>query len=344
LPRRRPGVPDRDEEVLLRVCFLPAEQAGRLWDEHGAGVEVEALAPEAHGLLPLLHRRLLELDRRPPVLDKLAGVRRRLWVQNELRLRSTVAALETLGTAGIPSALVGGVAVLAGHLGSLDLRPLHDVEILVPAPDAGAAVQALAGSGWEPGAQWRNGYLLDLGARRLTDAEGRSVVLRWSSEPPYPESIERRWFAEAASTSVPVVDPADLLVHVLVDGSRALRRASVRWASDALAVLTYGPAVDRGRLVEGARARRAGPTVRSALDRLDRLVPIELEATSTAMLAAGRRPWWERLLGADAAGPTTAVRAAVRRSSGAAPWPVAASVLQVVAGRVTGRNQRAEMQ
>ena len=316
LPRRRPGVPDRDEELLLRVCFLPDEQAARLWDERGVGISIEALDPEAHGLLPLLHRRLLELDRRPPVLEKLGGVRRRLWVQNELRLRSTATALDTLGAAAVPASLLGGVAVLAGHLGSLDLRPLHDVEILVPAPDVGAAMQVLAESGWEPGAQWRNGYLLDVGARRLSDAEGRSVVLCWSSEPPYADAIERSRFAEVASTAVPVIDPADLLVHVLLDGSRALPRASVRWASDALAVLTYGPAVDPGRLVAGATARRAGATVRSALDQLDRLVPIDLDAGCMAMLAPARRPWWERLLGADAAGPTTAVRAAVRRRSG----------------------------
>jgi hypothetical protein len=113
-----------------------------------------------------------------------------------------------------------------------------------------------------------------------------------------------------------VIDPADLLLHVLVDGSRALRRASVRWASDALAVMTYGPAVDLGRLVAGATARRAGATVRGALGQLDRLVPIDLDDGSVAMLGPARRPWWERMLGADSAGPTTAVRAAVRRSSG----------------------------
>jgi hypothetical protein len=278
-----------------------------LWDEHGEAVSIDALRPEAHGLLPLLHRRLVALDRRPPTLDRLQGIRRRLWVQNELRLRSTGAAIDTLATGGVAAALTGGAGVLVGALERLDLRPLHDVDVVIGRDDAATAVAVLAGSGWLPGTSWRDGYRLDVEAQRLTDADDRSVVLRWSVSPPYDDGVTRARAVETGAGWFPVVEPADLLVQTLLDGARAVRVASVRWASDALAVLAGE--VDWERVASVAAARRAGPTVRAALAQLDRLVPLPAPVPPLP----GRRSWWARALGADAAGPPTRLRAAVRR-------------------------------
>lgn len=278
-----------------------------MWDERGRKVSIDDLRPEAHGLLPLLHRRLVELGRRPPTLERLHGIRRRLWVQNELRVRSTAAAIDTLSAGGVGTALTGGAGVLVGVLDRLDLRPVHDVDVVIGPDDAAAAASLLGRSGWAPGSSWRDGYRFDVDAQRFTDANDRSVVLRWSTSPPYNDGVARARSVATGTGALAVVEPADLLVQTLLDGARAMRAARVRWASDALAILDRG--VDWERVGAVVEARRAGPSVRAALARLDRLVPLAEPVPSLP----GRRAWWARLLGADAAGPPTRLRAAARR-------------------------------
>jgi hypothetical protein len=314
LPRRRTGVPDERERLLLQVCFLPAAEAGRIWDERAARIRLEELPSESHGLLPLLHRRLVELDRRPPSLEWLQGVRRRLWVQNEVRFRSVGAVVDALAAAGVANALLGGAGVLVGHLRRLDLRPLHDVDVLVAADRVDVATGALVGAGWTAARSWRDGFVLDVRAMRFVDGE-RSVVVRSSTSPPYDDAIDRATRVHLGAGTFDVVERADLLLHTLLDGARTHRRARVRWASDALVVLDGGE-LDWERLSTAAAARQAGPSVGAALELLHGIVPLRHQPGSLERLASVSRRRWERALGADAAGPTTTLRAHVRRSSG----------------------------
>jgi hypothetical protein len=313
VPGRRSGVPDERERVLLRVCFLPPGAAGREWDEHGSRVRLEELPAESHGLLPLLHRRLVELGRTPASLDLLHGVRRRLWVQNQLRFSAVGDVVDALDGAGVRSALVGGAGVLAGHLG-LDLRPIHDVDVLVAAGDAVDARAALVGRGWTPTSSWRDGFALDVDATRFV-AGDRSIVVRRSQSRPYDDAIDRAGRVALGGGAVPVAEPADLLLHTLIDGARMLRGARTRWASDSLVVLTTA-APDWERFVTAANARHAGPSVARALELLHGIAPFPHGPDIFSRLAAETRQPWQQVLGCDAAGPTTVLRAHARRSSG----------------------------
>lgn len=308
--RGAPGVPDELDELLLQVCFLPPDQAARIWDGAIAGRDwLDDLPAESHGLLPLLHRRLVELDRRPPELERLHGVRRRLWVQNELRLRAVRAAVDALDAAGVRAALLGGIAVLARHLGRLDLRPIHDTDLLVAPGDAARAQSVLDASGWRVDRPWRNGFLLDLNGVRCTDGTGQSLLLRWSTAEPYADALERAVPAPVGNAPFLAVCAGDLLVHTVLDGARAATGARVRWASDVLAVLAGDEPIDWHRVASTASARRGLAVVTDALCLLDAIVPLPRTPDADVMaIPAGRGR-----ASVGAGGPPTVLRAYARR-------------------------------
>jgi hypothetical protein len=279
--------------VLLRVCFLPIDDARSLWDQCGVHVAIDELDRSAHDVLPLLHRRLVELDRRPPSLGRLAGIRRKHWAQNELRLRSAAAALDTLAACGSPGALVGGAGVLVRAHGSLDLRPLHDVDVVVAPGAATAAVAALARSGSHPSASWRDGYRRDVDATRVTDEHGRSIVVRWSASPAYEDLVDGATIVTASAGALRVADRADLLVHTLVDGARAMTGGRVRWVVDASTLVR--DELDWDRVVAVAERRGASALVAAALAELDALVPLPAAARDRVPVASRR--WWRRRAG-----------------------------------------------
>ncbi|HVM69551.1 MAG TPA: nucleotidyltransferase family protein, partial [Gaiellaceae bacterium] len=272
--RSQTGPPPELAQQLLRVCYLPAHDAGAMWDAALAGsLDLDALHVDLHGLLPLLHRRLVELDRTSPDMDRLKGVRRRLWVQNELRLRAVRTAREELHAAGAPSVLIGGVGVLVGHLGRADLRPLHDADLLVTPPDAAVATGALRRAGWQIGPAWHGGFLLDLHGVRCQDPTGQAVSLRWSSWPPYPDAAHHATQVELSDARFDVASAADLLVHTLLDGP------AVHRASDALAILLGEHDLDWDRVERTAAARNARAALRDSLAALDAIVPLPRSVT-----------------------------------------------------------------
>ena len=278
--RHHPAAPGDLEAKLLRVCFLPPAAAAAVLDrELPDGLAIDDLPQESHALLPLLHRRLVELDRRPPEMARLQGVRRRLWVQNELRLRAVRDAIGGLATAGVSAAAVGGLGVIARHLGRTDLRPIHDADLLVAAADLATGRDALASTGWTPGRPWRGGHRFEVHGLRCTDADGRSVSLRWSTAPPYDDFGEHTRTCVLGDASFVVVSDADLVMHVLLDGPR------VRCSSDLLAILPGGRTPEWSRLVATATARRSGAAVAETLVMLDHVVPLRVPADTIAELA-----------------------------------------------------------
>lgn len=305
------GQPERLGELerhVLRVCFLPEAQARAEWETHlSRSLRVVELPPGSHGLLPLLHRRLSELDLTSPDMERLQGVRRRLWVQNELRLRTTRTALDLLEAAGTEPALIGGAAVLVAHHRRSDLRALHDVDVLVQHHEANSAIDALAAAGWGIGPRWRGGYVLDLHGVRTTDPGGGAVSLRWRSAEPTDAAVERSLTVAMGAASARCVTSADLLVHTVLDGPRAHLHA------DVLTILR-DERLDGHRVRATTAARHGSEAMAIVLRRIQQIVPGALPAAVEPLLT-GSPPWLRRQV-LDPDRRPTAARAYLRRSAG----------------------------
>jgi len=153
----RPASPDsaalgalsREERVLVAGIHgrLPAEKSID-W------TELMRLA-HIHGVGPLLHRTWSSAADAIPrdVLAELLLLRRQHMMRSMISLRERDQALRILGRADIPCLVLKGGALARRWYGDVSLRPIADVDLLVPASDAVRARQALMEAGYRGGSR-----------------------------------------------------------------------------------------------------------------------------------------------------------------------------------------------
>ncbi|MGE0796468.1 MAG: nucleotidyltransferase family protein, partial [Acidimicrobiia bacterium] len=306
-----------------------------VWDDQLAPrLSLDDLDGGAQDLDPRLHRRLVDLDARVPDLERMRGVRRRTLVRNEQRLRPAGDGLAVLRAAGIEGVLVGGGGV-ALALGHLDLRPVHDVDVLVAPGDVAPAARVLRQAGWRAGPRWLDGALLDVGGAAFAPPDhATGLNLRWSAAPPYDDAVAAGRPVLLGTAALAVACPADLLLHTLLDGDRAAMPRSPRWASDGLAVLEAaadgGSPVDWDRVVGAALRRGRARALLDGLLLLEALVPVDLPAEAVRALGGDRQPGWIRRLDPDPAARPGLVTAIARRAAADGPLGAARSLPALV--------------
>ena len=209
--------------------------------------------------------------------------------------------MEALERAGIRTVLLKGAALLDAYGGDWGARPMYDVDVLVPIDDAEAAIELVAARGWEPEQRQSAGWVRWRARPRrqgwgFTDGDGR-LDLHWHV---LSESIGER-LPTIASGRGPgrsssqartrALDPADLLVHLLVHGTVTFNAPAVQWVADSVMVLRQQCDDDSfvARVAESAREQAEQRSVTRALDAIGLLIDRELVAEVLTQLEQ-RRP------------------------------------------------------
>jgi hypothetical protein len=256
-----------------------------------------------HGLRPLLYHHLQEAipDKVPPeFLDGLreefqANARRNLLMTSEL-----LRILALLRECGIPAIPYKGPILTATLYGNLALREFFDLDILVPAPQAVAAKQALVSAGYQP--------VLNLTPRQ------EAAVLRSGCEfemedPERRLPVEIHWqivsrhlslsfdtgglFARARAVrlggaDVPTLAPEDLLLVLSVHAAKHLWQ-SLSWICDLNELLHRHPELDWPRVQAQAKELGAERILRISLYLARELLGCELPAGIAQEIAADTR-------------------------------------------------------
>ncbi len=276
--------PDPAQTLLLRAALLEGDAAREAFREWRARVDPEALDEGSYRMLPLLSKNLLRLGLTDAYLDRWKGTRRRSFVVNEILFRELGPVLDALGKAGIPVLLLKGAALVAGVYGESGLRPMADLDLLVPDARARDAFETLRALGWRSLAP-RPERLLD--ARHGTSFKGPSgheIDLHWyllwencareADAPLWEAAVEARLGARA----VRIPCAADQLLHVVVHGLQWSPLPPLRWAADAF-LLVASDAMDWDRLAREASRRSLTLPVRTGLrwvrERLEAAVPAD---------------------------------------------------------------------
>lgn len=268
--------------LLLRVALAEdATTAGAAWRAWRAGGgDVDALDVGSTRLLPLVSRTLREHGVQDPDLGRLRGLHRRSWYVNQRLVHQAASALVALGAAGIPTLLLKGAALVATHETELAVRPMNDIDVLVPPAHARTAVDVLVAAGWSTQGARLDHLMRVRHAVGLRATDGGALDLHWSAlqlpgddAPFWARAV--RVQLKGASTRAP--GPADQLVIACVHGVGP-NPASVRWIADAgLLMRAAGDELDWGSLVDTARARRVtaqlGDAVAVLLDEVGLAVP-----------------------------------------------------------------------
>jgi hypothetical protein len=292
--------PSPAQELLLRAALMPDERALSAWREIRAQIDVDALDGATQALLPALRRNLLALGEQDELLNLFKGVHRYGWARTQLLLAPMMPIVQTLERAGIATLLLKGAAFVADKRLDAGMRPMNDVDVLVPTGQARQAIEVLLEGGLEPVGGVPAWYVADYAPRFVPshgfrDRLDRQLDLHWHvlHASCQPEADEDFWAAAAAIELLGVrtraLCPADELLLVILHGLRWNEIPTYRWVVDA-ALLCSGAigAIDYERLVAQARKRRATVMLRAGLSYLRRVADAPIPRQAMRALASVR--------------------------------------------------------
>jgi len=293
--------PSPEQALLLRAAVLPASEARAAWQALRPRVDLARLDRASLRLLPLLDANLRRHNIDDPLGDALALAREQAAARNRTLFQDGRRLLATLADAGIDTLMLKGGALAATVYGDPGLRPMSDLDVLVPTARARAAIDALERHGWAPRIAITPGFIRTQHAADLVAVSGTAKCdLHWHAywECCRPDADVDLWAASTALDfeGVPTraLAPADQLLHVCVNGSRRARRPNLLWIPDALRLVEAG-GIDWPRLLAQAAARRFALRVRTMLGYLRRAFDARVPDEALDGLGAVRVSGLERL-------------------------------------------------
>jgi Uncharacterised nucleotidyltransferase len=298
---RRDVWPSVAQELLLRAALMPDERALAAWRSVRSQINVDELDGATQALLPALRKNLLELGVEDELLNLFKGVHRYGWARTQLLLAPMMPIVRALEDSGISTLLLKGAAFVADKRLDAGMRPMNDVDVLVPTGQVRAAIAVLLEMGLEPVGEVPAWYVADYAPRFVPshgfrDELDRQLDLHWHvlHASCQPDADEDFWAAaepiELLGVPTRALCPADELLLVILHGLRWNAIPTYRWVVDAALLCSgaIGP-IDYERLVAQARKRRVSVTVRAGLEYLRRVADAPI-ATQAIRALGGLHP------------------------------------------------------
>ena len=288
---KRPGcLATAEQELLLRAALLEGTaglDACRQWLEHG---QLDQLDEGSCRLLPLLYSNMVKNELRDPRMIKLKETYLRTFYKNQVLLFKSLVVVRKLQEAGIKVMLLKGGALLL-HYKQVGVRPMHDLDVLVPTAKAQEATALLGELGWQP-------LFKAPHSQGFQSSDGGELDLHWHAllELSQKDSDDEFWNgaiqAEIQGLSLLVSNPTDLLFHVCIQWRKKWEPIpTFRWVADAAMILESGSEIDWNRLLHHGKKYGLTLPLKEALQYLKQLLnaPIPeavltlLEATSVTI-------------------------------------------------------------
>jgi hypothetical protein len=263
--------PTAAQELMLRAALLDGPAAEEAWRELRPGLARGGLGAAERRLVPLLYGNLKRHGITDPLLSTLQVPYFEAWSRNRWLLDRAPLLLERLSSAGIPTLLLKGAAlVLTAYDGDGGVRPMADLDLAVPTARAGEAAVVVRRAGWTPVHAITPSFLRVRHASAFVDGAGRQCDLHWHvfEECCRPDDDDDLWEAAEAvecwGHPTRVLSPSDQLVHVCAHGLKWASQPGIRWVADATRVLAMAE-IDWARVVAQARRRRYVLRMRESL-------------------------------------------------------------------------------
>jgi putative nucleotidyltransferase-like protein len=317
---KRPGLrgslwPSEDEEDLLRICLGSGEAARSAWGRIEPRLDIDHAPADVYRILPLLGSALKALDIRTPVLPRLRGLYRKTWTLNQILLDRTAGIVRVLDEAGIPSVILKGCAISLRYFGDVGLRPMGDIDVLVPPEHARTALGRLVEAGWLDVTERRPGGTVFRHTHAFSLEGGPHVGcdLHWTIGEhmlvgPGQDPTARFWPVaqpfEVAGVRTLALNDTDQLLHVILHGAQPGGPSRLQWITDAAQILRTSE-MDWDRLEDLAIDMRDTIRISDALAYLAGVfVPERVPPGVIARLRAFPVPAHERIEYALSAGGT----------------------------------------
>jgi hypothetical protein len=269
--------PSAAQLLILHAALDESDRALKSWERWRQKIGVDRADEASLRLLPLAYSReragdLHRLLDPAEEADALRGIYRSAWIGNKLLFERAAAATGALEQAGIPTLAIKGASLATLAYAKVALRPMDDVDLLVPHARATEAIEALGSAGWTGGKDDSLAWMQIHHSLDFTGPDGGHIDLHWFALW-QPASDEPLWQASVpldlagAATRAPC--PADQLLLVCAHGAPWSRLPSFRWIADAVTVIrAAGDALDWDRLASEAERRRLTVVISAALSYL----------------------------------------------------------------------------
>ncbi len=261
--------PTPEQLLVLHAALDPGPQALAAWQRWRGRVDFDEVDHGSTRLLPLVYRNLGADSFDVGVAGRLKGLYRRSWSHNQLIFKRAAEALAVLHGAGIETLVTKGASLAILAYGDVGVRPMDDVDVLVPLDRTADAIDALSVAGWAPGHDDPRSWTEVHHSLGFADGDGGNVDLHWFSlwqsanDAPLWRAAVPLGLAGAA-TRAPCT--ADQLLLACVHGTPWSPLPPFRWIADAVTLIrSAGSELDWERLVEEAARRRLTIAVAAAL-------------------------------------------------------------------------------
>lgn len=251
----------RDQEVLLRAALLKGTNALEAWEEWKDGVDWEVhLDNGSFRLLPLLYTNLKQIGIKDPLMRKLKGVYLKAWYENQRLFFRAAKIIDYLHNEGIQTIVLKGLPLAILHYKNLGVRPMSDIDILVPSSQALLTAEALKRAGWITTDESLQVPMQYRHSQQFVGESGTEVDLHWNLiiESTRVDSASDFW-----NKAVPVriqnvtsyaLDPTDMLFHVIVHGIKWNPEPPIRWIADAITIMrSSGLKIEWSRIISHSR-------------------------------------------------------------------------------------------
>ncbi len=284
--------PTTTQELLLQSAILPDQVALSAWREWKGQTDLEKdIDIGSYRLLPLVYKNLQTLGVEDPWMGKLKGIYRLTWYKNQALFRSAATIIDNFHQAQIQTMILKGAPLIVNYYQDFGVRPMNDLDILVPTNKKDEAIELLLQLGWKPMQfHWK-----DFNKERMVYRHA------WGFVNPSGQSIDLHWHVFSLSTekdsdvtywdvSTPIsllnvttltLDATNMLLHVCVHGGQWDISSSIRWIPDAFYILSRAQLkINWDRLVNQAEDKRFIVPLRLALsylrDRFNAPIPDEV--------------------------------------------------------------------
>jgi hypothetical protein len=291
--------PTHDEELLLRAALLHDERALDAWNELRPQIDLATLDGASIAAIPTLRRNLVALGIDDELFTVFKGVHRFSWARNQVLLDVVLPMVARIESAGVPTMLLKGAALLASPKHDAGVRFMNDLDVLVPVDRLGETIELLAQEGFAPVGDTPSWYARDY-LPRLTPSwafarsDGFHLDLHWhvlhlSCQE---DADDDFWSAaiplELRGVKTRGLCPTDALLHAVLHGLRWNDASPHRWVIDAALIIAGadGP-LDYERLVLQARRRRVSTALRAGLAYMRDLVDAPVPRETLRALGAG---------------------------------------------------------
>ena len=236
--------PTDHQKLLLKACLFQGDDALSSWNQWKQGCDVQNLDKGSLRLLPLLYKNLRSLNIEDPLINQFRAFYYQTWCHNRKILEDFSGILAFFTEHGIPTLLLKGAALILQCYQDPGLRPIADVDMLIPYDRAMQSLHLLSERGWKPISDVKWSSILSgishSQATHLTHNNHLELDLHWHLLGDFIHTDAEKQFWQNAvpidmnGMQTRILDPTDQLFHTFLHGHRWNSVPPVRWIADAV--------------------------------------------------------------------------------------------------------------